>query len=354
MSSGTCAPTTMSDARAAAGIAADLPDGVVDARASFAARLLDLAVRYSDRERRQAAHMLEVDDAIGPGSFTPPRSRPPPTVLIPGLLGDTVATFVAPLLTARQTLALQKYDIDVAWVSGRAGCDRNADRLRAAVLARADAAGEPIVLIGYSKGCADALHMLVRHRETIDAIHAFVSLAGVVGGTPLVANVPRWLQRALARLPLPGLGEADERAVPDLARVFRRAWLEEHPLPPSIRYASIVAVPTPEQVSRILKPSYRKLSQESPRNDSQVIDRDAMLPRSELLACVNADHWAIALPIAHYMPFIVDWLVNRNDFPRTLLLQAVIDHMGAAPLARETRVIEVEAPPVTDDSARAT
>jgi hypothetical protein len=69
------------------------------------------------------------------------------------------------------------------------------------------------------------------------------------------------------------------------------------------------------------------LAKEDPRNDSQVIFYDSFIPGSTLIGYVNADHWAITLPIARVCPWLGAMLVNRNAFPREVLLEAIVRYV---------------------------
>jgi hypothetical protein len=42
---------------------------------------------------------------------------------------------------------------------------------------------------------------------------------------------------------------------------------------------------------------------------------------------VNADHWAITLPIARICPWLGATFVNRNAFPREVLLEAIVRYV---------------------------
>lgn len=254
------------------------------------------------------------------------------TLIVPGLLGNSIRALVAPLLCARERLTVEGYKLKVAWVSGRSGCERNANQLREHVLEIADHSGQPVNIIGYSKGCADAIHMLGKHKDTHQAVAALVSYAGVVLGTPLADSVASWVNTLLRYVPLPGDSFGDGLAISDLTPQRRQQWLTDHPLPTNVRLASIAASPNPELVSRILKGSYRHLSHLDTHNDSQVICEDAIIPNSELLAVVNADHWAIALPIAERHRLLARLLVDKNRFPRDVLIQASIDHLSSTQL----------------------
>jgi hypothetical protein len=206
------------------------------------------------------------------------------TLVVPGLLGNSVRSLVAPLLCARERLAVKGYDIDVAWVSGRSGCDYNARSLRVRVLEAASRTAKAVNLIGYSKGCADSLHMLANYPDTHQAVKSLTSYAGIVGGTSLATNVSKWVGKVLQFVPLPGESIGDGRAIGDLTTSFRQHWLSEHSLPTHLRLCSIAAAPHPEMVSRVLRSTYRQLTEIDPLNDSQVIYRDTFLPDSEILA----------------------------------------------------------------------
>ena len=104
----------------------------------------------------------------------------------------------------------------------------------------------------------------------------------------------------------------------------RKMWLAQHPLPGGLRYYSIVTFPEPERISSILKSSYRKLSRVDSRNDSQVIFYDQLVPGSALLAYVNADHWALAVPVARTHPTIGALFVTENAYPREALVEAIL------------------------------
>ena len=82
--------------------------------------------------------------------------------------------------------------------------------------------------------------------------------------------------------------------------------------------------PDPERVSSILKSTYKKLGKVDSRNDSQVIFYDQVIPGSTLMGYLNADHWAIAVPIAETHPFIGRHFVDQNEYPRQILAEAML------------------------------
>ena len=51
---------------------------------------------------------------------------------------------------------------------------------------------------------------------------------------------------------------------------------------------------------------------------------DQIIPGSTLVGYVNADHWAVAVPISESHPFLGKTLVNHNAYPRRAMLEAVL------------------------------
>jgi hypothetical protein len=98
-------------------------------------------------------------------------------------------------------------------------------------------------------------------------------------------------------------------------------------LPAHIHYYSVVTFPDPERVSWVLRNSYLLLGQNEPRNDTQVIIFDQIIPGSTVTAFVNADHWAIAVPISRQHPLLGKTLVDQNDYPREAFLEALLRYL---------------------------
>lgn len=217
------------------------------------------------------------------------------------------------------------YDQITLQVDGLSSSAHNARQIRDAIMRMAPGSEAPrLVLIGYSKGAPDILEALVSYPEIRTRVAAVVSVAGAVGGSPL-ANDADQSQLALlrhwpgARCP-PGGGGAVESLRPGT----RQAWLAQHALPSELPYYSLVTFPQPERISSALKSSYRKLSRVDARNDSQVLFYDQVIPGSALMGYLNADHWALAVPIARSHGLLGSTLVDHNDFPREALLEAVL------------------------------
>jgi hypothetical protein len=104
----------------------------------------------------------------------------------------------------------------------------------------------------------------------------------------------------------------------------RNAWLGANRLPQDLRYYSLATFPQPERISVLLKKSYDKLSRVDARNDSQVIFYDQVIPGSSLIGYINADHWALAVPIARSHATIATLFLTQNAYPREVLAETIM------------------------------
>ncbi|WP_090837273.1 hypothetical protein [Paraburkholderia hospita] len=231
---------------------------------------------------------------------------------------NTQGTVVANLRQSGYDGAL----IDVDALSGSAN---NARQIRDAIMAMSLPEGAPrLVLIGYSKGAPDILEAVVAYPEIRSRVAAVVSAAGAVGGSPLANDAEQYQADLLQHFPGATCSAGDGGAVASLRPATRKAWLAEHPLPAGLHYYSIVTFPQMDHISSTLKSSYDKLARIDSRNDSQVIFYDQVIPGSSLLGYVNADHWALAVPIARTHPTIGSLFVTQNAYPREALMEAVL------------------------------
>ena len=324
-------------ARIPQSVARDNTLRLVDARARFRAIFQAVSHRYA--QTKPSSQIIEsalwdgADAALGlqPAVYLGAPRLDLHYVIITGLIADCLSHRVTPFHQERQCLHQLGFVSSVLKVNGRASCSYNAALIHQ-VLTSFPAAHR-FVLLGYSKGAVDALHALVTYPSIRERTVAVVSLAGAIGGSPLVEILPRWLKYLFAKLPLPDCHPGDGKALDSLARVKRRQWLSEQVLPPELAYFSLVALPRPEQVSRILRFNYRQLAKYNPKNDSQVLAEDALIPGSELLGYVNADHWALTLPLTKQWPFL-RFFLNKNDYPREILLESIVRYVEERLLAR--------------------
>jgi hypothetical protein len=244
--------------------------------------------------------------------------------LVPGLGWECFADWLNVTGSVTSYLAQFGYDAKFIEVGGLTGTEENARRIRDAVLAMRVNPGERrLVLVGYSKGGPDLLEAIVRYPEIRPYLAAVISAAGAIGGSPL-ANGAKESQADLLQH-FPGARcKSDEKAVASLRTDVRQTWLAQHPLPRDVSYYSLVTYPDPDHISRALHGSYKKLSKVDARNDSQLIFYDEVIPGSTLLGYVNADHWALAVPLDRSHPWITSALVTENAYPREALLEALL------------------------------
>lgn len=245
--------------------------------------------------------------------------------VVPGIGYDCFEQWLQPAGTAAAHVAQFGYEMRGIKVDALSGTTRNARQIRDAIMAMDLAAGAPrIVLIGYSKGAPDVLEALVNHPEIRPRVAAVVSVAGAVGGSPLANDATQYQADLLRHFPGATCDAGDGGAVAALRPAVRKAWLAANPLPSGMPLYSVVTLPQPERISSLLRLSGRKLSQVDGRNDSQVIFYDQVIPGSSLVAYVNADHWAIVVPIARSRETVAALLVDQNAYPREALLEAVL------------------------------
>jgi pimeloyl-ACP methyl ester carboxylesterase len=245
-------------------------------------------------------------------------------IAIPGVFGECIAKKIPLLKFALEHLKTHGYKTDVIDVSGRSSSAHNARQIRDAIVKMDFQPDEKVIVIGYSKGAPDILEAIVNHPEVRERVAAVVSYAGAVGGSALADQAPKLALKLLKKLDLPDCPAGDGGAIESIQRPTRLRWLAENKLPESIKYYSLACFGNSDRISAVLRSNYKKLSAISPANDSQVVFSDAIIPKSTLLGYVNADHWAVALPVARLNSTIASTLVTRNQFPREVLLEAIV------------------------------
>jgi hypothetical protein len=245
--------------------------------------------------------------------------------LVPGIGYDCFARWLQPHGTASDHVRKYGYDLRAIKVDALSGTITNARQIRDAVMATDAAPGAPrLVLIGYSKGTPDVLEAIVKHPEIRSRVAAVVSIAGAVGGSPLANEAEQYQADLLRHFPGAECDSGDGGGVASLRPAVRRAWLAQNPLPSDVATYSVVTLPQPERISSILRGTNAKLSQIDGRNDSQMIFYDQIISGSTLLGYLNADHWAVVVPIARSHDTIGSLFVTQNAYPREALLEAVL------------------------------
>ncbi len=304
--------------------------GIVDKRARFReiyCAVLEARPELPDHRPCEDALTRVGDEPAGTGRPVDlgPSRRHLVAALVPGLGYTCFEHWLEAPGSATAHVRQYGYDQVLIKVDALSSTATNARQIRDQLLAMPAAEGETrLVLIGYSKGAPDILDALVTYPEIRSRVAAVVSAAGAIGGSPLANDAEQYQADLLRHVPGATCESGDGGAVESLRPATRRKWLASHPLPTDVRYYSLVTLPQPERVSSILKSSYRKLASIDGRNDSQVIFYDEVIPGSELMAYVNADHWALAVPIARSHHVIGSTFVTQNAYPREALLEAVL------------------------------
>jgi hypothetical protein len=305
--------------------------GVQDRRARFReifCAVLDARGESLPDHRRCEEALARVgEEAAGRGSPVDlgPSQRRLVAGFVPGVGWDCFAGWLDAGGTAVAHVRRFGYDMRVLEVDGLSSSTNNARQLRDVVLEMPrDETGPRLVLVGYSKGAPDVLEAIVAYPEIRDRVAAVVSLAGSIGGSPLANEVDQSDLALLRHWPGAECTPGDGGGLDSLRPATRKAWLARHALPAEIPFYSLVTFPEPARISAVLKPTYNKLSRIDARNDSQMLFYDQLIPGGALLGYLNADHWAVAVPIARSHEFIGATFVDRNAFPREALLEALL------------------------------
>jgi pimeloyl-ACP methyl ester carboxylesterase len=246
-------------------------------------------------------------------------------VLVPGIGWNCFSEWLNPTNSVGKHIRRFGYDLVTLNVDSMSGVSKNARQIRDAIMQMPTQGGEPrVVLIGYSKGAPDILEAVATYPELRKRVAAVVSAGGAVGGSALANDAKQSQLELLKHWPGAHCTPGDGGAIESLRPATRKAWLAENPLPRDIPYYSLVNYPKPERISSVLKPSYNKLSRIDARNDSQVLFYDQVIPGSTLMGYLNADHWALAVPIARTHSTLGSIFVDQNDYPREALTEALL------------------------------
>ena len=246
-------------------------------------------------------------------------------LLVPGVGSDCFDKWLDLQGTARDHIRQFDYDLVFAKVDALSSTTNNARQIRDTIMAMELENSQPnLVLIGYSKGAPDILEAVVTYPEIRKHIAAVVSAAGSIGGSPLANDATQSQLELLKHWPDAECSSGDGEAIDSLRPATRQAWLAENPLPRDFPYYSLVAYPNPERISSLMDSIYDVLSQVDARNDGQLLFYDQIIPASTLIGYLNADHWAVSVPIARTHPAIGSMFVDQNDYPREALLEALM------------------------------
>ena len=247
------------------------------------------------------------------------------TLFVPGLGWECIEGWLAQEETITRHLQQFGYETIALKVDGLSSSANNAKQVRDAIMAMQDELSQAdVILVGYSKGAPDVLEAIVAYPEIAERIDAVVSVAGAIGGSPLANGANQSQLNILTHFPDSHCGPGDGGGLESMRPATRKAWLATNTLPEGIAYYSIITFPQPERISSALRSSYKKVSAVDARNDSQLIFYDQFIPGSTVLGYLNADHWALVVPIARTHSFVGSTFADKNDFPREALFESLL------------------------------
>jgi hypothetical protein len=205
--------------------------------------------------------------------------------------------------------------------------ERNAEQIAAYLK---DHPGKYIA-VGHSKGAVDLMVALHNHKVVRDNIAALVSVAGAISGSRLIdfgENVTIVGFRKAVRES--GLGNCrieEAGGIKSMRRDSRNAFLRTWRPDPSLRTYSLVGVVEKQQTSKPLHTMWELQSLYSIDQDSQMVAEEAIIPGATFLGAARGDHWALALPFSEHPNPDIRKKVDKNPFPRTALLEAIVRYV---------------------------
>jgi hypothetical protein len=282
-------------------------------------------------DRRPCADMLVRADGEPAGTGQPVHlgtaRKKLRVATVSGLGADCFAGLVRPFETGLKHLQTLGYRTAEIPIRGLGSSTYNASIISDTLVSMNLEPDEQVVLIGYSKGIADVLEFLPMYPEMAGKVAAVISISGAVSGTLLAEGAPEFMLPVMKLFPNGQCYSADLGAVESLRRSVRLRWFATHTLPKSVQYYSVATYAERENISSFLHAGYDELSRIDPRNDGKMLYYDQIIPGSRLMAFVNSDHWAAAVPISHHNRLLETFIADKNPFPREVLLEAMVRHV---------------------------
>lgn len=256
----------------------------------------------------------------------PPISNKYKVLIVPGVFSACVES-AAPAFKEGQTHLHDKHGLTVELLSiPNASSETNAQTIAQYLKDHRKDDERKYIVVGYSKGAPDLQVALTNDAEAAAGVAAFVTVAGAVGGSPIADLLPAQVDRWLKAYNVTKC-EGDLAATfKSLQRGARQAFLAAHPDPPVPSY-SIAAVSDRSNTSKFMLENWLMMSVYGPKQDSQLIQADTVVPGAVFLGSAKADHFAIALPFESSSDASVRSAFDKNHFPRTALLEALVRYV---------------------------
>jgi hypothetical protein len=242
---------------------------------------------------------------------------------VSGAFSECLGEEARPFGLAAARLRDRGYRIATIIVSGRSGVEFNARQIAERLAEPHPGEDGRVVLVGYSKGVNDILEFLATYPDVASRVEAVVGVAGAVGGSPLAAQMAGTYDVLLQGIGSSHCPPGDGQVIDSLRPESRREWFATHGLPGSVRYYSLAAFTTRDRIARILHPPWKLLLAHDPRNDGQLLARDALIPGSVLLGYLHADHWSAVIDVESVHP-VLGAREDPTPFPRETLLEAIL------------------------------
>jgi hypothetical protein len=148
-----------------------------------------------------------------------------------------------------------------------------------------------LILVSTSKAgpeTALALGRILRPDETT-SVRAWLSVGGLIRGTPLADRVTTWPKSWIARI-LFSLESTDFRSVPGLTTSASRKRMNSIRLPPKILVVQYVAAPLSGDIAEDVKGRYTYLRKYGP-NDGLTLLADELVPDGITIVELSFDHF---------------------------------------------------------------
>ena len=244
-------------------------------------------------------------------------------LLISGLFSQCLKTITAFSDAASHLAMMHALSVVYLEVPALGSSEENGQRIANYVDEEYEKDGRRFIIIGYSKGAPDSQFALTKLTHP-EAVTALVAVAGSIGGSRLADVLAGQFSLWFRKLHLSPLCDvADAKGFIDLKRDRRHEFLQKYPNALVPTYC-IAAVSTRQNTSRILVDAWDYLSFFERDQDSQMIASDTVAPHSTFLGIANGDHWAVAMPFEDAHDTLINLLVDKNHFPRPILLEAIL------------------------------
>lgn len=247
-------------------------------------------------------------------------------LVVPGFF-SACASGTAPAFKEGLDHLSEKHGVGVeTWVPPNASSEDNAKSFAQYIREHMAQDKRKYIVIGYSKGAPDVQTAIAKEDGVKDAVAAFVSVAGAIGGSAIADVLPAQADQWIQRFKLGSCTGDVSAAFNSLKRTVRRAFLAQNPNPLVPSY-SLPTIADLSNVSKGLQESWRLVSVFSNRQDSQLTEEDSIIPGSKVLGTAKADHLAIALPFDKASDSAVRAMADKGKYPRAALLEAIVRYV---------------------------